>query len=54
MLPDNELQNSEAYREGRLGDDVDLSIYDRVLVEDDIEWRPCENAQISPPYRIAR
>ncbi len=34
---DKEFQNSEAYREGRLGDEVDLSIYDKLLEEDDIE-----------------
>ncbi|MCP4911500.1 MAG: helix-turn-helix domain-containing protein [Oligoflexia bacterium] len=32
---DKEFQNSQAYIEGQLGDDVDLSIYDKLLEEDD-------------------
>jgi hypothetical protein len=32
---DKELENREAYREGRLTDDVDLSIYDRLLEDED-------------------
>ncbi|MCP4912166.1 MAG: hypothetical protein GY909_03520 [Oligoflexia bacterium] len=32
---DKEFQNSQAYIEGHLGDEVDLSIYDRLLEEDD-------------------
>ncbi|MCP4273030.1 MAG: helix-turn-helix domain-containing protein, partial [Gammaproteobacteria bacterium] len=32
---DKEFQNSQAYIEGQLGDEVDLSIYDRLLEEDD-------------------
>ncbi len=32
---DKEFQNSQTYIEGQLGDEVDLSIYDRLLEEDD-------------------
>ncbi len=35
MEIDKEFQNSDAYLEGRLGDEVDLSLYDKLLEEED-------------------
>jgi len=34
---DEEFQNREAYQEGRLSDQADLSIYDKLLEDDSYE-----------------